>query len=63
MCLTEFYTHRVHHAFQGSLLDLAGEAGLGPLGPSVQRTVLAGGAWVDLRPGWVTGAVASRDFR
>ena len=54
----EFYACSVHGAFQGSLLDLAGETGLGPLGPSVRRTVLAGGAWADLRPGWVTGADA-----
>jgi alkylated DNA repair dioxygenase AlkB len=42
--------------FQGSLLDLATETGLGPLGASVRRTVLAPGAWLDVRPGWVTGA-------
>jgi alkylated DNA repair dioxygenase AlkB len=45
-------------AFQGSLLDLSGEAGPGPLGPSVQRTTLAGGAWIDVRPGWFSGADA-----
>ena len=45
-------------AFQGSLLDLCGEAGPGPLGPSVQRTTLAGGAWIDVRPGWFSGADA-----
>jgi alkylated DNA repair dioxygenase AlkB len=45
-------------AFQGSLLDLCEEAGPGPLGASVQRTVLAHGAWIDLRPGWIAGADA-----
>jgi len=45
-------------AFQGSLLDLCGEAGPGPLGPSVQRTTLVGGAWIDVRPGWFSGADA-----
>ena len=45
-------------AFQGSLLDLYGEAGPGPLGPSVRRTTLARGAWIDLRPGWFSGADA-----
>jgi alkylated DNA repair dioxygenase AlkB len=40
---------------QGSLLDLGDEAGPRPLG-SVQRTVLAHGAWIDLRPGWIAGA-------
>jgi alkylated DNA repair dioxygenase AlkB len=43
---------------QGSLLDLGDEAGPGPLGTSVQRTVLARGAWIDLRPGWIAGADA-----
>jgi alkylated DNA repair dioxygenase AlkB len=45
-------------AFQGSLLDLGTETGLAPLGASVRRTVLAHGAWLDVRPGWVTGADA-----
>ncbi len=43
-------------AFQGSLLDLASEAGPGPLGETVRRTVLARSAWVDVRPGWLGGA-------
>ena len=42
--------------FQGSLLDLVDRAGPGPLRTSVRRTVLAHGAWVDLRPGWLAGA-------
>jgi alkylated DNA repair dioxygenase AlkB len=44
--------------FQGSLLD--GDAGpeVGPLGDAVQRTELTLGAWVDVRPGWLTGADA-----
>ena len=45
-------------AFQGSLLDASDEAGLGPLGATVRRTHLSRGAWVDIRPGWVTGADA-----
>jgi alkylated DNA repair dioxygenase AlkB len=44
--------------FQGSLLDMCDEAGPGELGTSVQRTVLSGGGWVDVRPGWVSGADA-----
>lgn len=44
--------------FQDSLLDLAGEAGPGPLGASVHRKSLANGAWVDVRPGWLAGADA-----
>ena len=43
---------------QGSLLDLCDEAGPGPLGSTVQRTVLSRGAWIDLRPGWIAGADA-----
>jgi alkylated DNA repair dioxygenase AlkB len=41
---------------QGSLLDFADEIAVGPLGDSVRRTELTRGAWVDLRPQWVTGA-------
>ncbi len=44
--------------FQPSLLDAADAAGLRELGGSVRRTELAGGAWLDLRPGWVSGADA-----
>jgi alkylated DNA repair dioxygenase AlkB len=46
-------------ALQCSLLDLAEEPELGPLGGpggSVQRTELAHGAWVDVRPGWLAGS-------
>jgi alkylated DNA repair dioxygenase AlkB len=47
--------------FQGSLLDLVGQAGPGPLGASVRRRALAHGAWVDIRPGWLAGADALFD--
>ncbi len=47
--------------FQGSLLDVGAEIGLGSLGSSVRRTALARGAWVDVRPSWVTGADALFD--
>jgi alkylated DNA repair dioxygenase AlkB len=43
---------------QESLLDVGDEPVLGPLGGSVRRTALARGAWVDLRPGWLTGSGA-----
>jgi alkylated DNA repair dioxygenase AlkB len=43
-------------ALQGSLLDCADDVGLGELGSSVRRTVLGRGAWIDLRPGWLTGS-------
>jgi alkylated DNA repair dioxygenase AlkB len=43
-------------AFQGSLLDLGEDAGPGPLGETVERTVLTEGAWVDVRRGWIDGA-------
>jgi len=48
----------VKTAFQGSLLDASDETDLGPLGVTVRRTDLPRGAWVDTRPGWVTGADA-----
>ncbi|WP_019633017.1 alpha-ketoglutarate-dependent dioxygenase AlkB [Actinomadura atramentaria] len=41
--------------FQASLLD-ADEVGVNPLGSSVRRVPLRDGAWVDLRPSWITGA-------
>ncbi|GAB47781.1 alpha-ketoglutarate-dependent dioxygenase AlkB [Mobilicoccus pelagius] len=40
---------------QGSLLDDVDEIGLRPLA-ATRRTPLADGAWVDVRPGWLTGA-------
>ena len=43
---------------QESLLDVCQEPTLGPLGGAVRRTALARGAWVDLRPGWLTGSGA-----
>jgi len=43
-------------ALQGSLLDSIDEVGLRALGPAIRRTVLDRGAWIDVRPGWVTGA-------
>src|SRR5215469_628666 len=43
---------------QESLLDVCEEPVLGALGGSVRRTALARGAWVDLRPGWLTGSGA-----
>ena len=58
VCLAAAYTRGMTQAFQGSLLDLCGAAGPGPLRPSVQRTTLVGGAWIDVRPGWFSGADA-----
>jgi len=40
---------------QASLLDLTGEPGPGPL-DGLQRTELSRGAWIDVLPGWLTGA-------
>src|SRR5262245_53395006 len=48
-------------ALQGSLLDCGDEIALGELGPTVERTPLSHGAWLDLRPGWLTGADALFD--
>jgi alkylated DNA repair dioxygenase AlkB len=41
---------------QGSLLDLADDIEVRPLGDGVRRTRLDRGAWVDRRPAWVGGA-------
>ncbi|HMH93980.1 MAG TPA: alpha-ketoglutarate-dependent dioxygenase AlkB [Streptosporangiaceae bacterium] len=41
---------------QSSLLDLATEPAIGELGSSVRRTALSRGAWIDVAPGWLTGA-------
>jgi alkylated DNA repair dioxygenase AlkB len=43
---------------QESLLDVASEPALGPLAGAVRRVPLTRGAWVDLRPGWLTGSSA-----
>ncbi|MGQ7427581.1 hypothetical protein ACTGWY_11210, partial [Streptococcus suis] len=40
----------------GSLWDLAEAPTLGELPGTVQRTALTAGAWIDLRPGWWSGA-------
>jgi alkylated DNA repair dioxygenase AlkB len=42
-------------ALQGSLLDLADQPGLGQLS-ELRRRTLSHGAWVDVLPGWLTGA-------
>jgi len=42
-------------ALQASLLDLAGEPGLASL-DDLKRTELTDAAWIDLLPGWLTGA-------
>jgi alkylated DNA repair dioxygenase AlkB len=47
----------VSEALQGSLLDLTDEPGFRSLA-RCQRTQLAHGAWVDLLPGWLSGADA-----
>jgi alkylated DNA repair dioxygenase AlkB len=50
--------YRMSVQVQESLLDVSDEPVLGSLGGSVRRTALAGGAWVDLRRGWLTGSGA-----
>ena len=42
-------------ALQGSLFDQGGEVRLRPLG-SLRRSRLGRGAWLDVLPGWLTGA-------
>jgi alkylated DNA repair dioxygenase AlkB len=43
-------------AHQPSMLDLAPDAGLGPLAGRLRRHELTRGAWVDHLPGWVHGS-------
>jgi alkylated DNA repair dioxygenase AlkB len=43
-------------AFQASLLDCADQIVVQPLGATVTRTHLTDGAWIDLRPRWISGA-------
>ena len=43
-------------SFQGSLLDLGEDAHPGSFGAMLTRTPLSRCAWVDVRPGWLTGA-------
>ncbi len=45
-------------SLQGSLLDLDDEPAIGALPGAVRRTALSRGAWVDVRPNWITGAAA-----
>ncbi|AWZ08917.1 MULTISPECIES: alpha-ketoglutarate-dependent dioxygenase AlkB [unclassified Streptomyces] len=45
------------HALQGSLFDQGDEIRLGPTA-GLRRTELGAGAWVDHRPGWLSGADA-----
>ena len=47
---------RMSLTLQSSLLDLATEPAIGELGSSVRRTALSRGAWIDVAPGWLTGA-------
>ncbi|MEV0201604.1 alpha-ketoglutarate-dependent dioxygenase AlkB [Nonomuraea sp. NPDC050691] len=44
--------------FQASLLGLDEDIAVGPLGSTVRRTRLEHGAWIDVRPGWLSGADA-----
>ena len=41
---------------QESLLDVGDEPVVEPLGDTVRRIPLTRGAWVDLRPGWLSGS-------
>src|SRR6476620_2174069 len=49
-------------AMQGSLLDLDDGPTLHTLAEGLTRTELGAGAWVDLRPGWLTGGAALFDL-
>src|SRR3954470_8770583 len=43
-------------AFQASLLDSAPSVEVAPLAGAIRRTELNEGAWIDVRPRWITGA-------
>lgn len=43
-------------ALQGSLLDVADDVTIGALGTSMRRIELNAGAWLDVRPHWISGA-------
>ncbi|WP_019819372.1 alpha-ketoglutarate-dependent dioxygenase AlkB family protein [Saccharomonospora saliphila] len=45
----------MERALQGSLFDTAEDPRLGPLA-GIRRTELGDGAWIDVLPGWLTGA-------
>jgi alkylated DNA repair dioxygenase AlkB len=49
-------------AIQTSLFDAARDVALGSLDSGLVRQKLGRGAWVDLLPGWLTGADALFDF-
>jgi alkylated DNA repair dioxygenase AlkB len=44
--------------FQGSLFDVSDRSGPKPLAGALTRTLLGQGAWIDVLPGWMTGADA-----
>lgn len=44
------------HELQGSLLDQIDDVGLRSLSHGLSRTRLSAGAWIDMRPGWLTGS-------
>src|SRR6478609_8848714 len=58
LSVEQAYSGAMTVALQGSLLDAVDEVGLRMLGPAVRRTVLSRGAWLDVRPGWLTGSDA-----
>ncbi len=51
-----FYNGLMSLSVQGSLLDLDDHPAFGELGDTVQRITLGLGAWLDVRPGWLTGS-------
>jgi alkylated DNA repair dioxygenase AlkB len=55
MCSNGGYGGGMTAGLQGSLLDVFDEVGIGSL-DAVRRITLGEGAWVDVSPGWLTGA-------
>jgi alkylated DNA repair dioxygenase AlkB len=60
MCSNGLYAPGMSAELQASLFDQADTVGLGALDP-IRRTTLAHGAWIDVLPGWLTGADALFD--
>src|SRR5690349_23550477 len=55
-CVPPSRLHAVSFVVQPSLFGSSGDLGLADLGAAVERRLLSDGAWIDVRPGFVTRA-------